>query len=334
MTTKDKLSSSELSALWITYHKKTMILRILEHFIQTTEDRKAKKLMTELWEKLHPKVKEIKTIFEKEGAAVPVGFTNEDVNLRATRLYGNGFDIMFSRILKELSMGMYTLHMTMSYRKDIIQFYEELTSLTQTYYNHFTQYLLKEDLLPHPTYINMPKEGNFVNDKNYLKGSNLFGDKRQLNIIEFGLLYHGFETNITGIQLITGFAQCAKDPDVKKYFIKGKELSKEILSETEKLLLQDDIQPPATPGGTITSSTEAPFSEKLMMYCIYLLCNFSIGGHGFGAGFSLRRDLNLKLGIFGKDTFEFMLEGVSIMISKGWLEEPPKMDVNSLNNDQ
>jgi hypothetical protein len=69
-----------------------------------------------------------------------------------------------------------------------------------------------------------------------------------------------------------------------------------------------------------------------MMYCTYLLSNFSIGGHGFGAGFSLRNDLNLKFGIFGKDTYEFMREGVKIMISNGLLEVPPRMDIHNLNH--
>lgn len=328
---KPKMSSSELGALWTTYHKKTMILQFLEHFIQTSDNQKARNLMSGLGGKLHVKVQEMKTMIENEGAAVPLGFTSEDVNLDAPRLYGNGFDIMFSRILKEISMGMYSLHVTMSYRKDIIQLYKELTDLTHTYYNHFTQYLIEEDLLPHPTYINMPKSGDFVTDKKYTKGSSLLGDKRPLNTVEFGLLYHGMETNITGMQLMTGFAQCAKDKEVKNYFIKGRELSKEIINETEQILLQSDIQPPATPGGTITSSQESPFSERLMMYCTYLLCNFSIGGSGFGTGFSLRKDLNTKFMIFGKNTYEYLREGVSIMISNGWLEEPPKMDVNSLN---
>lgn len=332
MPSKSKMSSSELGALWITYHKKTMIMRILESFIEKSDDQKAKNLMSGLWEQLNIKVNEIKTMLQNEGAAPPIAFTKEDVNLGAPRLFENGFDIMFCRILKEISMGMYVLHMTISYREDIVKLYKQLTDITQTYYNHFTQYLLEEGLLPRPTYVNMPKSVDYLNDKSYLKGSNLLGHKRDLNTVEFGILYHAVETNITGMQLMTGFAQCAKDEEVKKYFIKGKEQSKEILNKTGEILLQNDIQPPATPGGTITSSKEALFSEKLMMYCTYLLSNFSIGGHGFGAALSLRNDLHVKFGIFGKDTYEYMREGVSIMISNGWLGEPPRMDISNLNN--
>ncbi|KON89980.1 hypothetical protein AF332_26260 [Sporosarcina globispora] len=327
MPEKSKISSTELGALWMTYQKKTMILRILEYFIEKSDNQKAKSLMSGLWKKLHPKVVEVKNILQNEGAAVPIGFTDQDVHLNAPRLYENGFDIMFCRILKEISMGMYVLHLTMSYRKDIIKLYRDMTALTQEYYDKFTQLLLEEGLLPSPTLINLPKSADYVTNNNYLKGTNILGRKRPINAVEFGLLYHGIEMNITGMQLMSGFAQCAKEEEVKKYFLKGKELSKEIIKEQGEKLLQNDIQTPATSGGTVTNSTEAPFSDKLMIFCTYLLCGFSIGGQGFGIGFSLRNDLSLSFGKFGMEVYDYIREGVKIMISNGWLEEAPRMDV-------
>lgn len=322
-----KMSSTELGSLWTTYHKKTMILRILEYLIEKSDDQKAKDLMLGLLEKLHPKVIEIKTMLENDGAAPPIGFTKEDVNLGAPKLYENGFDIMFCRILKEISMGMYVLHMTTSYREDIIKFYKQLTNISQTYYNQFTQYLIEKDFLPRPNYTTMPNSVDYITDQSYMKGTNFFGHKRILNTVEFGLLYHSIETNIFGMQLMMSFAQCAKDEEVKKYFTTGQELSKGILKETGEILLQNNIQPPATSGGTVTSSTEAPFSEKLMMYCTYLLGGFSLGSQGFSAGFILRNDVMAKTGILAKDLYEYTVEGAKLMMSKGWLEEPPQMDV-------
>ncbi len=327
MDNKSKIGASEYGALWVTYHKKTMILRILEHFIETSDNKKAKQLLTGLHEKLHSKVEEIKEIIQNEGTVVPIAFTSEDVNLDAPALFSEGFEIMFSRILKEISLGMYTLHTILSYRKDIIKLYKELSDLSQAYFAQFTNFLLEEGILQKPITVNLPKSNSFVTEKSYIKGSNLFGEKRPLTVVEFGILYHGIETNVIGMKLMDGFSQCAKDEDVKKYFLKGKGLSKEMIKETEEILLQNDIQPKIPSGGTTTNSNVAPFSDKLMMYCTYLLSNFSIGGEGFGTGFSMRKDLNLKFGIYGKDTYEYMREGVSLMISKGWMEEPPKMDV-------
>ncbi|WP_248560162.1 DUF3231 family protein [Niallia sp. NCCP-28] len=331
MAKKRKLSSTELGALWMTFQKKTMILRILEYFIETAEDKQAKKLMEGLWKELHPKVEEIKQLFKEERAALPTGFTSSDVNIYAPKLYDNRFDIMLCRILKEISMGLYTLHLTMAYREDIIKLYQQLSALTQNYYEQFTNYLMEEDMLLAPNFINMPKTVDYITDKAYLKGTNILGQKRKLNTIEYGYIYHGIETNIVGMQMITGFAQCAKNPDIKKYFLKGKNLSKSILSEMGNMLINDDIYAPATSGGNITSSTESPFSDKLMMFCTYLMCNFSLGGQSFGAGFSLRNDVNLKLALLAKDVYEYTREGVMAMIDHGWMEEPPGMDRDQLS---
>lgn len=124
-----------------------------------------------------------------------------------------------------------------------------------------------------------------------------------------------------------GFSQCAVDRDVQKYFTKGMELSKEILKENREILLQNNIQAPATPGGIVTRSTIAPFSERLMMFCNYLLGGFSLGGQGFSAAFMWRNDLITKGGVQAKDIFEFTREGLTLMMSKGWIEEPPGMEV-------
>ncbi|GAB4074128.1 hypothetical protein GCM10028778_16310 [Barrientosiimonas marina] len=327
MNEQPKMSSTELGALWMTYHKKGVILRMLEYFIEKADDPKAKDLMSGLWKEIHPKAIEIKTLLENEGSAVPEGFTKKDINLEASKLWDNGFDIMFSRILKQVSMGIYVLHLTMTYRKDIIKLYKELTEITETYYDHFTQYLIEERFLSRPNYVTMPKSTGYITDKNYAKGTNIMGNKRPLNTVEFGVLYRYIETNITGMQLMDGFIQTTQDEDVKKYFTKGRELAKEIISETSDILLENGIQPPATPGGTVTSSTIPPFSEKLMMFCNYLLGGLAIGGGGFGAGFNLRNDLQIKTGIFAKDEFEYQREGTKLMMSKGWFEEPPKMNL-------
>ena len=64
-----------------------------------------------------------------------------------------------------------------------------------------------------------------------MSGFNLFSEKRALNTVEVAHLYHAIESNIIGMQLITGFAQVANEPEVKKYFIRGKELSKKIVTD-------------------------------------------------------------------------------------------------------
>ncbi|MBT2655415.1 DUF3231 family protein [Bacillus sp. ISL-18] len=328
MPEKPAITSSELGVLWITYQEKTMILRMLEYFIEKADDEKAKKIMTDLYKEIDIYVGKIKSIFKSEGAAIPVGFTSEDVNKDVPKLYENGFDIMFVRLLKEISMGLHTLNINMAYREDIVILFKELTAITQSFYNSCTQYLLEKGMLARAPYVSMPNSVEFVKDKDYLAGMNPFskiGKKRTLNAVEVAYIFHGIESNVIGLQMITGFAQCADKTEVKNFFTKGAELSKSIIKEMSETFLEDGIQIPAPSGGNATRSTVPPFSDKLMMYCTSLFCSFSMGGNAVGTAFSLRNDLAAKNTIFTKDIFEYAHEGAKIMINNGWMEEPPQM---------
>ncbi|WP_340643214.1 DUF3231 family protein [Priestia flexa] len=137
---------------------------------------------------------------------------------------------------------------------------------------------------------------------------------------------HGIETNNIGMQLITGFAQCAENKEVKQYFVRGKELAKKQIKVFGDILLESDVQFSSTCGSTVTTSKVAPFSQKLMMFCIYLLNGFGIVGSSFGAIFSLRKDLSMKTALIAKDIYFYADEGVKIMIKNGWLEEPPQIE--------
>ncbi|RKL64753.1 hypothetical protein CR203_24525 [Salipaludibacillus neizhouensis] len=328
MPEKSAITSSELGVLWLTYQEKTMILRMLEYFIEKAEDEKAKNIMKNLHGEIATYVGIITEILQNEGAVVPVGYTAQDVNKEVPKLYDNGFDIMFLRLLKQISTGLHALNITMTYREDIVLMLTELTAITQKYYNLCTQYLLEKGLLVKSPHVSMPRSVEFVKDKHYLTGLSVspFSEKRSLNTVEVAQLHHSIESNITGLQMITGFAQCANEKEVKTFFNEGAELAKGIVKELTEILLENDTQAPQTAGGNATRSTIPPFSDKLMMYCTSLFCSFSMGSGSLGTAFSLRNDLPPKMTIFLKDTFEYAHKGAKIMIKNGWMEEPPQTE--------
>ncbi|WP_078555973.1 DUF3231 family protein [Bacillus alkalicellulosilyticus] len=223
-------------------------------------------------------------------------------------------------------MAMYSISFNMAYREDIISIFDNLSSLSKKYYKISTRYLLQNGLLSSPPKVTMPKTTEFVKNKSYLNGFNLFNDKRPLNDLEIGILHHGIESNLIGNQLITGFAQCTNTKEVKKYFKKGMELSNKQIKMFEDTLHNNYIQSSAFIGSTVTTSTMPPFSDKLMMYCTYLLNGFGLVGNSFGAMFTLRNDLIIDSGSIGKDIFLYNNEGTKLMIKNGWLEEPPQME--------
>jgi hypothetical protein len=189
-----------------------------------------------------------------------------------------------------------------------------------------TNYLLGKGVLARPPYVTMPKQVEFIEDKNYMSGFNVFSEKRSLNTIEVGYINEAIEYNIFGMELLTGFAQVAKEKEVRKYFIEGKELSKKNISILSSMLSESDIQPPSTWAGKVTDTTQAPFSDKLMMYINSLISSTSIGFTALGTSFSMRADIPVKLGLISKDTFNYSKKGAKIMIEHKWMEEPPQME--------
>jgi hypothetical protein len=324
MPEKPALTSSELGVLWTTYQQKTMTQRMLEHFIKHADDSQAKTILENFYHELSHYPDKIKDMFQQEGAVAPIGFTQEDVNLDAPKLYENGFDITLIRMVNEISMGMHTLNIAMSYREDVIKLFQEMTAITQKNYAIFSNYLLERGLLCRAPFVPMPKSVEFIKNTNYLGGLTPLSKTRHLNTVELANLYHGVEANISGIIMIDGFAQVAQKKDVRKFFERGSTIAKDIVHDLSELMTKSELQVPVAANGNVTDSTAPPFSDKLMMYCVSLFCSFSIGSGSIGTAFSLRNDLPAKMVVIMEDIFSYGHEGAKIMIKHGWLEEPPQ----------
>jgi hypothetical protein len=320
------ITSSELGTLWMSYQTKKMMATMLEYFIEKSQDHEAKSILIKYYNIANSSINEIEGIFNREGAVIPISFDHHDVRKDAPLLFDNMFDIMFLIAKAKISLGMSAVNSSMSYRKDIRDLYKRDLIDSQQIYDECTDYLLNKGVLARPPYVDMPTEAEFVQDKSYMKGIKLFGDKRSLNTVEVAYIFQSIESNIMGMQLMTGFAQVAKEKDVRDYFIKGKELAKEIVTDLSQVLVQSDIQPPSTWAGNATNSKNAPFSDKIMLYCTGLLSSFALGSNALGTSFSMRSDLPAKLAIIMKDTFQYASEGSQLMIKYKWLEEPPQME--------
>ncbi|OIJ19449.1 hypothetical protein BKP45_13475 [Anaerobacillus alkalidiazotrophicus] len=319
------ITSSELANLWMAYQEKTMMLRILEHLIEHA-NAEEKQLLQSHYEGSQKNIETITAIFQQEGAVIPIGFTESDVNKGVPKLFDYMYDIMYLHMMTKIEMSLYALFTGGSYRKDIHYFFTGLTAEAQMINGQANQFLLEKGVLVRPAYVSMPKEVTFVHSNDYLSGFDWFSDKRSLNTIEVSLIHHAIETNLVGMQLMIGFAQVATNDEVKKYLTKGMKLSKKIEIELGEFYRQNFIEPPASHAGKATTSQTTPFSDKLMMYNTSLLTTFGLGSNALGTAFSLRNDLPAKMTLLAKDIFAFAHEGGKIMIKNGWMEEPPQME--------
>ena len=134
---------------------------------------------------------------------------------------------------------------------------------------------------------------------------------------------------------MTGFAQSAQNKDAAKIFFDGKDLSKQIITKLSDLLRESDVHTPSMWAGIATDSTNAPFSDKMMMYQTSVFTNFGMTSSAIGSAFSLRSDLPAKLAKSATDIFKFAKNSGQVMVDNGWMEEPPQaMDRTQLAKGQ
>ena len=328
MTTEAKiqLTSSELGTLWMIYQATSATLITFDLLKEKTIDKEAQNIITAYISERQKVKDDILNVFNNEKAVIPMAFDERDVVREALPLFDDLFNIMFLRQIMKLNFAHSSIFSAMSYMKEVHDIFKLNYDISDKYYVKTTNYLLEKGVLAKPPYVTMPKQVEFVEDKNYMSGFNVLSDKRSLNTVEVGHIYESIQDNIFGMQLMTGFAQVSKEDAVKKYFIEGKELSKKIITQLSDILLKSDIQPPSTWAGKATDSTNTIFSDKLMMYITSLISSSAIAYNAMGTSFSMRGDLHIKLGLSVKNAFSYAKKGGKLMIKHKWMEEPPQME--------
>jgi hypothetical protein len=331
MTTEAKiqLTSSEVGTLWKTYIAMSEELLVYNFFKDKTIDNEAKAIITSYITEGENIKNDIVNIFNNEGSAIPTGFNSQDIFRDAPTLFDDLFHIMYLRQMMKLNMAFDAVYTAVSYKKEAQNVLKLHYDVSYKYYTLTTEYLLKKGVFAKPPVVTMQKQAEFIEDKSYMSGLNLFSKKRNLNTIEVGYIYESLEFNVFFMKLLTGFAQVAKDTAVKKYFSKGMELGKKNFDKLNDVLLASDIPPSCTWAGIITESTETPFSDKLMMYIVSILSTTPLSYSALGTSFSFRNDLPLLLAGIAKDLFSYAKEAGKLMIEHKWMEEPPQMEDRS-----
>ncbi|WP_309121431.1 DUF3231 family protein [Paenibacillus sp.] len=325
-TSNPPLASSEIGILWMTYLEKTMSDRMLRYFIRHAQGDEEKELLTRAHADVNGFSDRIRQLFRKEGVVIPVGFGEEDVNERAPALFSGMFSIALVRVFAKITSGLSALHLTMSYREDIRRLIQDMSVSSQRAYGDATELLLAQGLLSRPPIVTPPRENEFVQDLEYMKGQGVLRKARPINLVESAHLYQQLETNVVGFELMTGFAQTALEPEVKRYFESGRELARDTVDMIRAVFMESDMNPSPSSSGRASESTTPAFSDKLMMYCTNILTSFGLGGNALGTSFSLRSDLPIKLTALMTRVYNYAQEGGKLMIKQGWMEEPPQAE--------
>lgn len=316
-----RLTSAELAGLWGLYQKDTASRGVIKHFLATVTDKDVQSVLEKAFLSFDKQVESITNLFQAEQIPIPVGFTEQDFHLNAPSLFSDPFALLYLNNLGTLGMAANSLSISLASRSDIVVLHKKFLSEAVDLETTAKETLQEKGLWLRPPYIPKPKAVNFVTKQSFL--GKVAGDQRPLSSIEITHLFLNAQTNFIGQQLMTGKSQVAKDEKVIQYLVRGIKMSDKHVRIFSDLLLSNDIPAPMTWDSSVTDSTEAPYSDKLILFHITSMVAAGIANYGAAIAASPRRDIGLKYARLLTEISLYAEDGANLMIEKGWLEEPP-----------
>lgn len=326
--TKLRLTAAEMSGLWMQYINDTLSVCVNSYFSETVEDEEIRPIIQWALDTSKENLLLMKDLFKKDNFPIPMGFTEKDVNLKASKLFSDTFMIMYARYMSILAMAASSAALGVVTREDVIKFHKRILEKGIQLQDVTRNIMLKQGTYVKPPYISTPDKVDFVEKQDFLTG--FFGQKRSITSVEITHLFLNIQTNAVGKALITGFAQIAEREDVKQYLLRGKKLSQKYVDIFSDFLIKEDLPAPMSWDSAVLDTTTNVFSDKLIMFHISAMIAAGIGNFGMALAASPRRDLGIKYASLIPEIALYAEDGANIMIKHGWLEEPPQAD----NRDQ
>jgi hypothetical protein len=319
----------EMGKLWATYVGNSMSNKILKYFLKHVEDEDIKVLLENSLSLTVDFMKKIEKFFSKENFPIPVGFTDEDVNLGTPRLFEDQFYVHYLKYASKAGLSIYSIAIPLVMREDIREFFIHCNECTTVLLGQINNILMEKGYIIKAPLIPVPKHVDFIKKENYLNG--FFGGVRELHALEITHLYDNIENNITSKALLIAFSQVAKHEKIRSFFLRGKEITDREVQSFQDKLHKENLPFPSQIDHLITTSTFSPFSDKIMLF--HKVDMFAIKIRAFGNSMAVngRRDIGLMYTKCLAEVALFVEDGANIMIEHGWMEQPPKaIDRNDL----
>lgn len=319
---KSHLTAAEMGKLWVVYVGNTMGKCVLSHFVKHVDDTDIKRVLEIALGLSKTYIRDIQTIFQQADFPIPVGFTDDDVDLEAPKLFYDEFYLYYLQYLGKAGMSIYSVAIPLVTRKDIRDFFLGSLRDTAKLMSDVNDLLLSKGLLMNSPVITPPESVDFVNKQNFLSG--FFGEVRQLQGLEIAHLYGSINNDVTSKALILGFIQGTRAENIKKYLERGKNINQKHIELLSDKLNKDSIPSPTLLDHLVTASTTPTFSDKLMIYHKIDMFSMKIREYANGLSLNGRKDIGILFAKCQTDVAVYVEDGANILIDHGWLEQPPE----------
>jgi len=320
--TKIPLVSSEITGIWNSYMGENLLICKLKYYLNRVEDTEARDLMKSTLELSNQRVKVLTDLFNQEKIPIPQGFNDNDVDINAPRLFTDAFYLQYMGYASRVAMQNYTLILNNIARSDVRDYFSKCIQEYVDLYNMSAELRLSKGIFIRAPHVEVPKEVQYIKKESFML--DFFGEKRPLLTLEITHIFSIASASIIrGAQLI-GFAQVSKDKKVSDYMLRGNEMATKHNNAFNSILADEGIPIPSSSDLYVTQSKISPFSDKLMLSKVIIMCAEKIESLGSALAEIRRSDLQAMCIKFTDDVMKYTKDGEDIMIENGWSEQPPQ----------
>jgi len=318
---KLKLTSSEIGSLWAEYVNGTMTDTVIRYMVSIIEDEAIKAIFEDAIRTFEKQKKQLVTFIENEGFPVPIGFTESDLNKGAERLFTDIFCLNYLHIMTLHGLLGHSTSLGVSVRKDLRYFYDSCDNDGKRMYHQTIELLLEKGNFQRDPLFYPDKNPKFVSSQDFTDG--LFGKERRLAATEIISISFNLKKSIMAKTLSIAFSQVAQTKEVRKFLENSEQTANEQIQAFSKIMQADNLPSPKSWETEVTTSTDSPFSDKLMLYHIGFLFQAAQAYHGTGLASAMRTDLVTTYESIILKNLMVTKKWFNLMVQNKWLEQPP-----------
>ena len=315
------LTSAEIGSLWGEYVNGTATHMINKYMHSIIEDKEIKAIFYDAIKTFDQQKNQISTFFEKEGFPVPIGFNDSDVYLGKQRLFSDAFCLNYLHIMTLHGLLGHSTALCVSVRKDLRDFYDSCDNDGKKMYHQTIELLLEKGLFQRDPLYYPDEHPSYITSKDFIDG--FLGKGRILAATEIISISLNIKKSIMAKTLSIAFAQVAGAKEVRKFLTESEKTADGQIKALAKILQADNLPVPKSLETEITTSTDSPFSDKLILFHMGFLFQAAQNYHGAGLASAMRTDLVATYEKTILQNLTVTKKWFDIMVENKWLEQPP-----------
>ena len=318
---KLKLTSSEIGSLWAEYVNGTMTDTVNRYMVSIIEDEEIKAIFEDAIRTFEKQKNQLITFIENEGFPVPIGFTESDLNKGVERLFTDIFCLNYLHIMTLHGLLGHSTALAVSVRKDLRYFYDSCDNDGKRMYHQTIELLLKKGNFQRDPLFYPAKNPEFVSSQDFTDG--IFGKERCLAATEIIGISFNLKKSIMAKTLSIAFSQVTQTKEVREFLTDSEKTADQQIQAFAKIMMADNLPVPKSWETEVTTSTNAPFSDKLMLYHTGFLFQTAQAYHGTGLAAAMRTDLVTTYERIILKNLMVIKKWFDLMVQNKWLEQPP-----------